>query len=460
MKKILFMLAIAMPLFAVAQPKNPDEALKAIDKALVDTQNPKKNTKAATWIKLAEAYVNAYDYPSRNLLPNTPQMEVKMFLKDQQILSTETYTGAEGTYNVDVYADKKLYYNNKGLLEFYIVTKPVLENALDKAIDAYLTAAKSEGAKLDKLVAPMNSIHDKLNTEAFNMYLFGDYAAASKLFEKTAKTFGNSINKNVDSLSIYYAGVMSYTAGNNTKKNLAKATNAADSAAVNSAANVHFIRAIEILDAARQIGFYQDGSVFSNLADAYKQMGKVEKCKETLEQGFVAYPENQGILVGLINLYIETNDDPEKLFNLLHTAQANEPTNASLYYVEGDVHKKLGNTEKAVEFFKKSSEVDPNYIFGTLNIGILYYDKAVEYSEKASSEFDDAKYNALMDKVNENLIAAIEPFEASFEKAKEVEIKVAIAEYLKNIYFRFRDKSADYQTSYDKYNEFVKHNQN
>ena len=33
---------------------------------------------------------------------------------------------------------------------------------------------------------------------------------------------------------------------------------------------------------------------------------------------------------------------------------------------------------------------------------------------------------------------------------------MAIAEYLKNIFFRFRDKGETYQAAYDKYNSFVK----
>ena len=35
-------------------------------------------------------------------------------------------------------------------------------------------------------------------------------------------------------------------------------------------------------------------------------------------------------------------------------------------------------------------------------------------------------------------------------------IKTAVADYLKNIYFRFRDRSADYQAAYEKYNNYVK----
>ena len=106
--------------------------------------------------------------------------------------------------------------------------------------------------------------------------------------------------------------------------------------------------------------------------------------------------------------------------------------------------------------FEKSTAIDPTYIYGVLNIGILYYDKAVEISEKASQEMDDAKYNVLLGELNSYLEKAISPFERSFNLTDDQEIKMAVADYLKNIYFRFRDKGADYQTAYDKYNNFVK----
>ena len=158
--------------------------------------------------------------------------------------------------------------------------------------------------------------------------------------------------------------------------------------------------------------------------------------------------------MGLINYNLDTGGDSSRLFELIHQAQANEPGNASLYYVEGDINKKLGNKEAALELFEKSYEIDNNYIFGIVNKGIMYYDEALEYQDKANAELDDAKYNALLEEVNNSLKKAIEPFEKSYELAKgDLELQVAIAEYLKNIYFRFRTQSDEYMAQYEKYNK-------
>ncbi len=432
MKKILLFLALTLPVLAVAQPKNSEEAKNAIEKALSDSKNEKKALKASTWVSLSDAYLNAYDVPTLNLLPNTPQTEVKLFLKGQQVISNETRKGTEGEYSVDVYADKDLYYNHDGILEFWVITKPVVENALQSSMDALLkaNALETKDAKKKEYVVKAETIHQKFYNEALSCYLMGDTKDASYLFEETAKSANNKILNKVDSSSLYYTALMAGISGEKE-------------------------RAIEFYKKCIGIGFTSQGSVYSNLAEEYKQMGDTLSCKETLEKGFAENPESQGILVGLINYYITSGDEPVKLFDLLHAAQENEPTNASLYYVEGDVYKKLGNTEKAIEFFKKSTEIDPSYVFGTLNIGILYYEQAVDLQSAASEELDDTKYNKLMEQFEASLEKAIEPFEEAFNMTNDNELKIAVAEYLKNIYFRFRSKGPDYQASYEKYNKFI-----
>ena len=70
---------------------------------------------------------------------------------------------------------------------------------------------------------------------------------------------------------------------------------------------------------------------------------------------------------------------------------------------------------------------------------------------------DDTKYQALIDEVNNSLMKAIDPFEKSYALAEgDPELQVAIAEYLKNIYFRFRTQSDEYMAAYEKYDQIFK----
>jgi hypothetical protein len=58
--------------------------------------------------------------------------------------------------------------------------------------------------------------------------------------------------------------------------------------------------------------------------------------------------------------------------------------------------------------------------------------------------------------MDETLEKAIEPFEESFAKTDDPELKMAIAEYLKNIYFRLREKNPDYEGLSKKYEAILK----
>ena len=204
------------------------------------------------------------------------------------------------------------------------------------------------------------------------------------------------------------------------------------------------------------MGYYQNGYAFSNLAETYRSMDDKDACKDILEQGFVKFPENSNILIGLINHYMDNQEDTGKLFELMHAAQALDPNNASLFYVEGNVYKQLGDVENAAKLYEKASEVDPNYVFGPLGLGALYYDRAIELQTKASEELDDRKWEALVKEMDETLEKAIVPFEKSFELTQDAELKGAVAEYLKNIYFRLREKNPEYLELSKKYEAFLK----
>ena len=435
MKKILIALSLILSLTMVsAQPKTAADAQKAVNKAEAAAADAKKAAKPATWISLAKAYIDAYDQPSRNILTGQPQQEVKLFLKEQQIFGTSEKKGAEASYTVDSYADKDLYYNDGGILEFFLVTKPAVEgDLLGKAIEALgqAKAVDPKDSKAKDITAMMEDIHGKLGNEALSEYLAGNFAKAAELFKKTTECAANPLLGQVDSTNTYYTALVSNMAGNKEQ-------------------------AIEFYKKCLDMGFAQNGFAYSNLAEVYRSQGDNDACKSVLEEGFVKFPENSNILIGLINQYMDSKDDTAKLFDLMHAAQALDPNNASLFYVEGNVYKQLDDFDNAAKLYEKASEVDPNYVFGPLGLGVLYYDKAIDLQNKASEELDDNKYYALVKEMDETLEKAIDPFEKAFEKSNDNELKGAVAEYLKNIYFRLRDKNPEYEALSKKYDAIVK----
>ena len=429
------MMVAAITVSAAAQTlsKKEQDLLKYAEKLETSLQNPKKAGTWEPWFKLSQAYYDIYAYPTADVYQNAQQFEVRLLTKGKQYTTEERVCRGE-TYTVDCYADKDLYYDANGVLQFWLVKKPLMEDALARSLDALQKAYKLDefAYKNKKYPETAEKIHTAYHNTGLFYYMAGDQATAEEFFEKAYHSTENPILNRVDTIGVYYTALMARDNGKIDK-------------------------AIELFKKDLDAGYSSKGEVYAALADLYREKGEMENFKETLEKGFSAFPENQQILVGLINYNLDTNGDSSKLFELIHQAQANEPNNASLYYVEGDINKKLGNKEAALELFQKSYDIDNKYLFGIVNKGIIYYDEALEYQEKANAELDDAKYEELLGEVNNSLRKAIEPFEQSYELAAgDRELQVAIAEYLKNIYFRFRMESDEYMAAYEKYNAIYK----
>ena len=436
MKRVfILMMVAAITVSAAAQTlsKKEQDLLKYANKLETSLQNPKKAGTYEPWLKLSQAYYDIYDYPNSDVYPNAQRYEVQLLSKAKQC-TTEERTVGDMTYTVDCYADKDIYYDANGVVQFWLVKKPLMEDALAKSLDALLKAHKLDeyAYKNKKYPETAEKIHTAYHNTGLSYYQAGNKEKAEEFFEKAYHSTENPILNRVDTIAIYYTALMARDNGKIDK-------------------------AIELFKKDLDAGYAAKGEIYAALADLYREKGEMENFKETLEKGFSAFPENQQILVGLINYNLDTNGDSSKLFELIHQAQANEPNNASLYYVEGDINKKLGNKEAALELFQKSYDIDNTYLFGIVNKGIIYYDEALEYQDKANAELDDTKYQALIEEVNNSLKKAIEPFEQSYELAKgDPELQVAIAEYLKNIFFRFRTQSDEYMAAYEKYDAIYK----
>lgn len=432
MKKLFLVLVIAASLQAFdaqAQVKSPAAAKSAVEKAEATTQNPKQAGKPATWVKYGKALLDAYNAPIGNVWPGMGRQEFDVLGASEKPASEEVVTLNGRQMTKLVCETKNLYFNENGQLEIIEVTAPVFEDVLDRAMNAYAEAGKvdAKGQKTKDIAAGLTDVAKKFSDEAYNAYSLGDYALSSELFEKAAAAAGTAPLSQLDTNAVYNAGFTAYSAGN-------------------------YDRAKKFYEACLASNYYgEGGEVFSRLAEIADKGGDKAGSKDYLERGFSLFPQSQSILVGLINYYMTNNEDTDRLFELLDEAKKNEPDNASLYYVEGNIYAQLGDGDSAIAAYNKCSEINPEYEYGYIGAGVYYYDHAVELQNQASTEMDDAKYAALMGEFETSLKSCIAPFEKAFELSKDPEIKATIAEYLKNASFRFRTEGPEYQEMYDKY---------
>ena len=432
MKKIFAIIAIAATMFAVnaqAQTKNVAAAKSAVEKALAATENAKQNTKTATWLKYGQTLMDAYNAPAGNAWVGMSAQELQVLSAGERPISESQVEVAGEPMLKQTYTNKNFYFNQAGQLAVIEVTQPVVEGALDKAVDAFAKAAELDpkGQKSKEIASALDDISSKYTDEAYNAYTMGKFSEASVLFEKAAKAAATPPLSQIDTNAIYNAGHTAWNA-------------------------LEFDRAKGFFAKCLDLGYLNKGETYAKLADIADRQGDKAAAKKYLEEGTAKFPESESLLIGLINYYMSSGENTEELFNLFKKAQAAEPDNASLYYVEGNARKQLGQNEEAIAAYDKACQVNPNYEWGFIGKGIALYDMAVDLQDKASQEMNDAKYMALMGEFEKALKGCIEPFEKGFALSNDPEVKRSIAEYLKNACFRFRSESEEYQAKYDKYN--------
>ena len=152
MKKILAILAVAASMTAVnaqAQNKEVAAAKSAVEKAQAAVENAKQNTKTATWLKYGEALVKAFDAPAGNAWVGMSAQELAVLAGGEKPQSESQVTLGGQPMTKQVFANKNLYFNQNGQLAVIEITQPVVENALDKAVEAsrMLFGGNSESLK-------------------------------------------------------------------------------------------------------------------------------------------------------------------------------------------------------------------------------------------------------------------------------------------------------------------------
>ena len=429
MKKILMILAMvaSVQVASAQQVKSLSAAKSAVESARKATE--KKPDKLANWLKLGQAYIDAYTAPMGNGWVGATQQDLMLVMGKDQPKSEETVVLADQrTYVKSIYDVRNYYFSEDGRLAIIEVTQPLFGDELAQGVEAYrqAIALDANGKKAEDITEGLSAISGKLTQEAYDAYTFGDYKKASFKFEKAAEVSAIYPGSKIDSGAVYNAGFTAWFSGDN-------------------------VRAKTFFEKSVEIGYESDGEVYAKLADICEKLGDQDGRKDYLETGFQKYPQSQSILVGLINYYLSTGGNTSRLFDLLDIAKTNEPGNASLYYVEGNIHNQLGEEEAAIASYDKCVEIDANYEFGYIGKGIMFYNKAVDYQDLASNEMDDAKYEEYAAAFDKYLRGCIEPFEKAYEVTKDDSIKSNVAQYLKNACFRFRSESDEFMAKYEKY---------
>ena len=345
MKKIIFALALLVS-FQIAyaqQAKDAEAAAKKVELAKAASLNEKKAANMATWIKLGQTYLDAYNAVQGNGYVGAGQTDLTLLMSNVKPISVEEVE-VQGQPMIVNHYETADYYFAGDKISMIVTTKPAVEDPLGNAVQAYKKAHELDvkGKKSKDIADALGIIHDKFSNDAVAAYQLQDFAKSSKLFEAAAEVSMVAPYEKLDTNSLYNAGLTAWIGADIAR------------------AKGFFAKCLEY-------NYYgDDGDVYARLSAIADKEGDKELSVKYLEDGFVNYPKSQSILIGLINYYTTSGGSTDRLFELLDVAKANEPNNASLWYVEGNIRLKMDppQVEKAFEAYDHCAEVQPGYEYG------------------------------------------------------------------------------------------------
>lgn len=320
------------------------------------------------------------------------------------------------TYYVKGFVYQKIYENEN--------FKDVAEKPKFKAFDNYKKAYEMDKEKEYQAAIKLQMMNLRKyfandGVKAFNENK--DYEKALENFEYAIKISEMPFNKTIDTAIMYYAGIAAHNIKNREK-------------------------AVKFFKKTAKLG-YEGANSYIMLKNNYLAMGDTTAAMNALKEGFEQYPDNEVMIAGLVNYYLLNSEDPSNALKYLDAAQKQSPNNAEYYTAEAQVYDKMDKEEKAIKNYKKALELDPDSYMANFNLGVIYFNRGVEFENKANSSKEDDVFKKNKELATEEFKKAL-PY---MEKASEQKPNdLSTLNTLKQLYFRLRSLNEKYATEYKK----------
>ncbi|WP_304953204.1 lipopolysaccharide assembly protein LapB [uncultured Alistipes sp.] len=448
MKKMIRMAFAALLLLAVsaasAQKVNRTAFLSRIEKSDADIADPKKNTKAATWINRGKLFYEAAAEPTKNLFLNTDAALLKMTLGGNPSATNAAELRGQACEEW-VYPYFTAYVLDNKVIAWK-QTQLIVEDAPAKAIAAYCKAYELDPKSAAKVKAGLQQVSDFCSQAGDVAGSRNDYADAARSYRQAfeAQSACPAFGQPNPEL-LFYAGYM-YTM--DASENRSPETYAAGADCFNKALDLGYCD--------------EEGNLYYFLFHCYYGQKAsdpefVIRAKDALLQGVEKFPKNERILEGLTQLYTSSEDnvgDPADLVALLDNAIASDPDNADLWFGRGRIFYALNNYDESIASFKKIVELQPDRFDGYYYLGVFYTIKGDAMNTEANQ-----KQRSSQAAYEEDQKAVVEVYKQAvpyFEKAHELRPDdVDTLEYIKSLCFRLRDEEG-MQDKYEYYNALFK----
>jgi tetratricopeptide (TPR) repeat protein len=190
---------------------------------------------------------------------------------------------------------------------------------------------------------------------------------------------------------------------------------------------------------------YMGVSPYFQMSETYLALGDTAKAESVLQGLQGKFPNDKGVTLQLIDLYIKSNKNAEAQ-KYIQVAKADDPTNYSLWYAAGIIYLNESKYDEAIPELTKSIELKGDLYDTQYGLGAAYINKAAEMFKKANDIMDVKQYTAAIDEANAVYAKAL-PY---IEKAHELKPDDTFAmQNLMELYYRLKAKDPAFGPKYE-----------
>ncbi|WP_378175801.1 tetratricopeptide repeat protein [Aquimarina sp. SS2-1] len=128
----------------------------------------------------------------------------------------------------------------------------------------------------------------------------------------------------------------------------------------------------------------RQAEITKNIALIYITQGKDEEAIKAMEAAKKQNPNDPALMQEEANMFYKLGN-LTKYQELMQQIVANDPENPNLLYNLGVSASKLGDNDKAIEYYKKALEIKPDYASAQINISSIIINKANSLNDEMNS---------------------------------------------------------------------------
>ncbi|MEG0500475.1 MAG: hypothetical protein RR550_05050, partial [Rikenellaceae bacterium] len=224
MKKLFLSLIAAATIFAANAQEaevvkvDPKVILEKVEKAKAPTLDSKKNQKAATWFKYAEALNEAYNINIRNIFIGAEAKQIVASMGapiNADKVPIKEIGGKE--YKLYNYPNVDVYFTMDDKVAFYIENNVPYPNALEQEEVALLKALSLDPKLKEKIDPMLANLANNYLLCMQNLFTFRNFKDAIPYAEKAARLQENPAVKDPKFLESYYFAVVCAMQGTDYK---------------------------------------------------------------------------------------------------------------------------------------------------------------------------------------------------------------------------------------------------